>query len=277
MPILPSQASPTMPSLLLPALVITSTCLFPAAHATLPLDDPALAEDLKAYIVSLDPTKPEDCIGFVNRHLSDILYTRFTHKSVLEDELARMKSTHATACLRNKTLKGISKEEILRLEAAERASPWWERSGWATRDKQSLLRLPPDAIKDAVPDADPALAANPQPIESASEPETHSASAGARSVRSASRGSCRILRSASGCRLVRLVRTSLLSVSALQLPSPFGRAPCKTFSRAGDVLLLDWNSHLFSSRLNINEKRKTAGIDGLETESSGLSRRRRVS
>ena len=167
-----------MPSLLLPALVITSTCLFPAAHATLPLDDPALAEDLKAYIVSLDPTKPEDCIGFVNRHLSDILYTRFTHKSVLEDELARMKSTHATACLRNKTLKGISKEEILRLEAAERASPWWERSGWATRDKQSLLRLPPDAIKDAVPDADPALAANPQPIESASEPETHSASAG---------------------------------------------------------------------------------------------------
>ena len=161
MPILPSQASPTIPSLLLPALVITSTCLFPAAHATLPLDDPALAEDLKAYIVSLDPTKPEDCIGFVNRHLSDILYTRFTHKSVLEDELARMKSTHATACLRNKTLKGISKEEILRLEAAERASPWWERSGWATRDKQSLLRLPPDAIKDAVPDADPALAANP--------------------------------------------------------------------------------------------------------------------
>ena len=125
MPILPSQASPTIPSLLLPALVITSTCLFPAAHATLPLDDPALAEDLKAYIVSLDPTKPEDCIGFVNRHLSDILYTRFTHKSVLEDELARMKSTHATACLRNKTLKGISKEEILRLEAAERASPWW--------------------------------------------------------------------------------------------------------------------------------------------------------
>lgn len=178
MPILPSQASPTMPSLLLPALVITSTCLFPAAHATLPLDDPALAEDLKAYIASLDPTKPEDCIGFVNRHLSDILYTRFTHKSVLEDELARMKSTHATACLRNKTLKGISKEEILRLEAAERASPWWERSGWATRDKQSLLRLPPDAIKDAVPDGDPALAANPQPIESASEPETHSASAG---------------------------------------------------------------------------------------------------
>lgn len=178
MPILPSQASPTMPSLLLPALVITSTCLFPAAHATLPLDDPALAEDLKAYIASLDPTKPEDCIGFVNRHLSDILYTRFTHKSVLEDELARMKSTHATACLRNKTLKGISKEEILRLEAAERASPWWERSGWATRDKQSLLRLPPDAIKDAVSDADPALAANPQPIESASEPETHSASAG---------------------------------------------------------------------------------------------------
>lgn len=76
---------------------------------------------------------------------------------------------------------------------------------------------------------------------------------------------------------MRLVRTSLLSVSALQLPSPFGRAPCKTFSRAGDVLLLDWNSHLFSSRLNINEKRKTAGIDGLETESSGLSRRRRAS
>lgn len=55
---------------------------------------------------------------------------------------------------------------------------------------------------------------------------------------------------------MRLVRTSLLSVSALQLPSPFGRAPCKTFSRAGDVLLLDWNSHLFSSRLNINEKER---------------------
>lgn len=176
MPTLPSQASTTMPSLLR-TLVITSTCLIPAAHAALPLDDPALAEDLKAYIASLDPTKPEDCIGFVNRHLSDILYTRFTHKSVLEDELARMKSTHATACLRNKTLKGISKEEILKLEAAERASPWWERSGWATRDKQSLLRLPPDAIKDAVPDADPALAANPQSTESATEPETHSASA----------------------------------------------------------------------------------------------------
>lgn len=141
-----------MPSLL-HTLAITSICLIPAAHAALPLDDPALAEDLKTYIASLDPTKPEDCIGFVNRHLSDILYTRFTHKSVLEDELARMKSTHATACLRNKTLKGISKEEIRRLEVAERASPWWERSGWATKDKQSLLRLPPDAIKDAVPDA----------------------------------------------------------------------------------------------------------------------------
>lgn len=131
-----------MPSLLHP-LAITSMCLIPAAHAALPLDDPALAEDLKTYIASLDPTKPEDCIGFVNRHLSDILYTRFTHKSVLEDELARMKSTHATACLRNKTLKGISKEEIRRLEVAERASPWWERSGWATKDKQSLLRLSP--------------------------------------------------------------------------------------------------------------------------------------
>ena len=152
-----------MPSLLHP-LAITSMCLIPAAHAALPLDDPALAEDLKTYIASLDPTKPEDCIGFVNRHLSDILYTRFTHKSVLEDELARMKSTHATACLRNKTLKGISKEEIRRLEVAERASPWWERSGWATKDKQSLLRLSP--------------AANPQPIESASEPETPPASAG---------------------------------------------------------------------------------------------------
>ena len=149
-----------MPSLLHP-LAITSMCLIPAAHAALPLDDPALAEDLKTYIVSLDPTKPEDRIGFVNRHLSDILYTRFTHKSVLEDELARMKSTHATACLRNKTLKGISKEEIRRLEVAERASPWWERSGWATKDKQSLLRLSPDGIKDAVPDVDPALAANP--------------------------------------------------------------------------------------------------------------------
>ena len=150
-----------MPSLLHP-LAITSMCLIPAAHAALPLDDPALAEDLKTYIASLDPTKPEDCIGFVNRHLSDILYTRFTHKSVLEDELARMKSTHATACLRNKTLKGISKEEIRRLEVAERASPWWERSGWATKDKQSLLRLSPDGIKDAVPDVDPALAANPR-------------------------------------------------------------------------------------------------------------------
>ena len=74
-----------MPSLL-PPLAITSMCLIPAAHAALPLDDPALAEDLKTYIASLDPTKPEDCIGFVNRHLSDILYTRFTHKSVLEDE-----------------------------------------------------------------------------------------------------------------------------------------------------------------------------------------------
>ena len=73
-----------MPSLLHP-LAITSMCLIPAAHAALPLDDPALAEDLKTYIASLDPTKPEDCIGFVNRHLSDILYTRFTHKSVLED------------------------------------------------------------------------------------------------------------------------------------------------------------------------------------------------
>ena len=100
-----------MPSLLHP-LAITSMWLIPAAHASLPLDDPALAEDLKTYIASLDPTKPEDCIGFVNRHLSDILYTRFTHKSVLEDELARMKSTHATACLRNKTLKGISKDQI---------------------------------------------------------------------------------------------------------------------------------------------------------------------
>lgn len=180
-----------MPSLLHP-LAITSMCLIPAAHAALPLDDPALAEDLKTYIASLDPTKPEDCIGFVNRHLSDILYTRFTHKSVLEDELARMKSTHATACLRNKTLKSISKEEIRRLEVAERASPWWERSGWATKDKQSLLRLSPDGIKDAVPDVDPALAANPQPIESASEPAPPGVRR-AHSVRSAGRASGRIL------------------------------------------------------------------------------------
>ncbi len=104
-----------MPSLLHP-LAITSMCLIPAAHAALPLDDPALAEDLKTYIASLDPTKPEDCIGFVNRHLSDILYTRFTHKSVLEDELARMKSTHATACLRNKTLKGKDEVHLTKLE-----------------------------------------------------------------------------------------------------------------------------------------------------------------
>lgn len=189
-----------MPSLL-HTLVITSTCLIPAAHAALPLDDPALAEDIKAYIASLDPTKPEDCIGFVNRHLSDILYTRFTHKSVLEDELTRMKSTHATACLRNKTLKGISKEEILRLDSAERASPWWERSGWATKDKQSLLRLPPDAVKDAVPDADPAVATNPQQIESSSEPETHSASASSKELVAVPAAPCDPLQDAGWCDL----------------------------------------------------------------------------
>lgn len=126
-------------------ILLLSAGLAFAARAALPTDDPALAEDLKAYIASLDPAKPADCIGFVNRHLSDILYRRFTPASALESELARMKSAHSTACLKNHTLKGLSKEEILRLEAAERASPWWERSGWATREKQSLLRRPPEA------------------------------------------------------------------------------------------------------------------------------------
>lgn len=131
-------------------ILLLSAGLAFAARAALPTDDPALAEDLKAYIVSLDPAKPADCIGFVNRHLSDILYRRFTPASALESELARMKSAHSTACLKNHTLKGLSKEEILRLEAAERASPWWERSGWATREKQSLLRRPPDtSLKNA--------------------------------------------------------------------------------------------------------------------------------
>ncbi len=126
-------------------ILLLSAGLAFAARAALPTDDPALAEDLKAYIASLDPAKPADCIGFVNRHLSDILYRRFTPESALECELARMKSAHSTACLKNHTLKGLSKEEILRLEAAERASPWWERSGWSTREKQSLLRRPPEA------------------------------------------------------------------------------------------------------------------------------------
>ena len=108
-----------MPSLLHP-LAITSMCLIPAAHAALPLDDPALAEDLKTYITSLDPTKPEDCIGFVNRHLSDILYTRFTHKSVLEDELARMKSTHATACLRTVSYTHL---DVYKRQRSDRCSP----------------------------------------------------------------------------------------------------------------------------------------------------------
>ena len=55
---------------------------------------------------------------------------------------------------------------------------------------------------------------------------------------------------------MRSFRTSLLSVSVLQLPSPFRRVPRKTFSRAGEVLLLDWNSCLFSSRLSINKKER---------------------
>ncbi len=130
-------------------LVLLSTGLAVTAQAALPMDDPALAEDLKAYIASLDSTKPEDCIGFVNRHISDIISTRFTLASPLEAELARMKSRHSTACLRNRTLDSISKEEIRRMEAAERAAPWWERSGWATRAKQSLLRIVPDAAGTA--------------------------------------------------------------------------------------------------------------------------------
>lgn len=140
-------------------LVLLSIGFAVTARAELPPDDPELAEDLKSYIASLDPTKPEDCIGFINRHLSDILSTRFTLASPLEAELARMKSRHSTACLRNRTLDGISKNEVRRMEAAERAAPWWERSGWATRAKQSLLRIAPDAAdaarQDARPTADP--------------------------------------------------------------------------------------------------------------------------
>ena len=126
-------------------LALLSMGLAVTARAELPMDDPALAEDLKAYISSLDPTKPEDCIGFVNRHISQILSTRFTLASPLEAKLARMKSRHSTACLRKRPLDGMSKEEIRRMEAAERAAPWWERSGWSTRAKQSLLKIAPDA------------------------------------------------------------------------------------------------------------------------------------
>ena len=121
----------------------------------------------------MDSSEPGDCIGFVNRHLSDILYRRFTPASALEGELARMKSAHSTACLKNRTLKGLSKEEILRLEAAERASPWWERSGWATREKQSLLRRPAGASTKEAKEKDtgkasPAPACDPRPGTAAS-------------------------------------------------------------------------------------------------------------
>lgn len=162
-------------------LVLLSIGLAVIARAELPPDDPELAEDLKAYIASLDPTKPEDCIGLINRHLSDILSTRFTLASPLEAELARMKSRHSTACLRNRTLDGISKEEIRRMEAAERAAPWWERSGWATRAKQSLLRIAPDAPdaarQDARPTADPASNAITEntSVPTADSPKTPSA------------------------------------------------------------------------------------------------------
>lgn len=154
-------------------ILLLSAGLAFCARAALPTDDPALAADLKAYIASLDATKPGDCIGFVNRHLSDILYRRFTPASALEGELARMKSAHSTACLKNRTLKGLSKEEILRLEAAERASPWWERSGWATREKQSLLRRPAGASTKEAKDKDtgqasPAPACDPRPGTAAS-------------------------------------------------------------------------------------------------------------
>lgn len=147
----------TFPAMIKPQhlLVLLGVGLAVTARAELPPDDPELAEDLKAYIASLDPTKPEDCIGFINRHLSDILSTRFTLASPLEAELARMKSRHSTACLRNRTLEGISKEEIRSMEAAERAAPWWERSGWATRAKQSLLRIAPDAADVARQDIRP--------------------------------------------------------------------------------------------------------------------------
>lgn len=181
-----------MPSLLR-TLVITSTCLNPAAHAALPLDDPALAEDLKAYIASLDPTKPEDCIGFVNRHLSDILYTRFTHKSVLEDELARMKSTHATACLRNKTLKGISKERYPQARGGRARLPVVGALGMgdegqavsseasARRHQGCGPRCRPRARRESAADRIRHRARNALGVRRA------------RSVRSAGRSSCRIL------------------------------------------------------------------------------------
>ena len=162
-------------------LVLLSMGLAVTARAELPPDDPELAEDLKAYIASLDPTKPEDCIGFINRHLSDILSTRFTLASPLEAELARMKSRHSTACLKNRTLEGVSTEEIRSMEATERAAPWWERSGWATRAKQSLLRIAPDAAgaarQDARPTADPASNAITEntSVPTADNPKTPSA------------------------------------------------------------------------------------------------------
>lgn len=161
-------------------LVLLSVGLAVTARAELPPDDPELAEDLKAYIAALNPTKPEDCIGFVNRHISHIISARFTLASPLEAELARMKSRHSTACLRNRTLDGISKEEIRRMEAAERAAPWWERSGWATRAKQSLLWIAPDAANSARPTADstsnscPENAFAPASVPAADSPKTPS-------------------------------------------------------------------------------------------------------
>lgn len=156
-------------------LVLLSIGLAVTARAELPPNDPELAEDLKAYIASLDSTKPEDCIGFINRHLSDILSTRFTLASPLEAELARMKSRHSTACLRNQTLDGISKNEVRRMEAAERAAPWWERSGWATRAKQSLLRIAPDTADAARQDVRTGDTATPASVPTANSPKTTSA------------------------------------------------------------------------------------------------------
>lgn len=57
-------------------LVLLSVGLAVTARAELPPDDPELAEDLKAYIAALNPTKPEDRIGFVNRHISHIISAR---------------------------------------------------------------------------------------------------------------------------------------------------------------------------------------------------------
>lgn len=154
-------------------ILLLSAGLAFCARAALPTDDPALAADLKAYIASLDATKPGDCIGFVNRHLSDILYRRFTPASALEGELARMKSAPFDGLPQEPHAQRPLQGGNPQARGGRTASPWWERSGWATREKQSLLRRPAGASPKEAKEKDtgkasPAPACDPRPAASAS-------------------------------------------------------------------------------------------------------------